>query len=63
MCTTGPRFIKTLVHHRLFSQYILFKAASIQYVFLKESEVKSLYSRVAVNKLHHLQTFAINYFS
>ena len=44
----GRNYIKTLVRHRLFSQYILFKAASFQRVFQKEYEVKSLYSRVAV---------------
>ena len=44
----GYNFIKTLVHYRFFPQNILFKTASFQYIFHKQSVVSSLYSKVAV---------------
>ena len=44
----GCNFIKTLVHYRVFSQNILFKAASFRYIFQKEHMVSSLYVKVAV---------------
>ena len=38
----GCNFIKKLVHHRLFSQNIVFKTASFQYIFQKVSVMSHL---------------------
>ena len=43
----GCNFIKTLAHHIFFPQNILFKTASFQDIFQKQSVVSSLYSKVA----------------
>ena len=42
----GCNFIKSLVHHIFFPQNVLFKTASFQYIFQKQSVVSSLYSKV-----------------